>query len=326
MKTVYHVFDRLDQAERAMTALAVAGLPADRIALLSRGPVDDTMFPVEVPGIGAAAANARMRELLNGTPTTASGMRGALLGLGVSSAEIERCADELRNGRTLEAVIVDDAQVASASAILDRYASDDVDASTEIVIPVMREELATGTRRVDTGGVQIVARVREVPVEQTITVREERIVVERRLVDRPIAEGDEAYDARSVDVKAFTEEPVVTKRARITEEIHVHTDRDEHVQKIAETLRHTDVKVAELPPIRTFDVSRYRDHFDKTYGGRYELQTFAPAYEFGERLARASVASDWASVEPHAMATWERTNPGSWHRFKDAVHEAWSRK
>ena len=45
MKTVYHVFDRLDQAERAMTALAVAGLPADRIALLSRGPVDDTMFP-----------------------------------------------------------------------------------------------------------------------------------------------------------------------------------------------------------------------------------------------------------------------------------------
>lgn len=66
-------------------------------------------------------------------------------------------------------------------------------------------------------------------------------------------------------MKAFAEEPVVTKRARITEEIRVHADRDEHVQKIAETLRHTDVKVAELPSIRTFDVSRYRDHFDKTY-------------------------------------------------------------
>jgi uncharacterized protein (TIGR02271 family) len=325
MKTVYHVFERFDQAERAMNALAGAGLPADRIALLSQKPIGDKLFPVEVPGLGAAAANARMRELLNGTRTTASGMRGALLGLGVTSAEIERCADEIRKGRTLEAIVVDDSQAASASAILDRYAGDDVDASTELVVPIMREELDVGIRRVDSGGVRIVSRVREMPVEQTVTVREERITVERRIIDRPIGEGDEAFRDRTVDVKAFAEQPVVTKRARVTEEIHVHTDRDERVQKVNETLRHTDVKIAELPSMRTFDVSRYRDHFEATYGGRYDLQMFAPAYEFGERLARAAVVTDWDSVEPHAKVTWERTNPGSWNRFKDAVHEAWLR-
>jgi len=329
MKTIYRVFDRYDQAERAMHALALAGLPVERIAVLTAQQVDGKMFPVEIPGIGHAAANARMRELLSGTPSAGSGMRGALLGLGVSSAEIERCAEEVRRGRTLEAIVVDDAQVASASAILSRFAGDERGEPTEpveIVVPVIREELEVGTREVEAGGVRITSHVREVPVEQTITVREERVTVERRIIDRPIDEGDDALRDRSFDLNAVAEEPVVTKRARVTEEIHIHKDRGERVAKVNETLRHTDVKVAEIPVDRTFDASRYQDHFDKTYAGRYDLKTVAPAYEFGERLARAANTSDWSLVEPHAKETWERTNPGSWDRFKAAVLAGWHRR
>ena len=322
MKTVYHVFDRFDQAERAMTALALAGMPAEQIAVLSRRPVDGKMFPVEVAGIGPLAANARMRELLTGTSTSASGMRGALLSLGVSSAEIERCADQVRRGGTLEAIVVDDRQANDASAILNRYA-DDTEEAIEIVVPVIREELQVGTREIDAGGVRISSHVHEVPVEQTITIREERVTIERRIVDRPIDESDAALRDRTLDLKAIAEEPIVTKRARVTEEIRVHKNRDERVAKINDTLRHTDVRVAQLPSERTFDATRYRDHFARTYGSRYDLKTVAPAYEFGERLARAAGASDWATVEPHAKTTWERTNPNSWDRFKDAIKAGW---
>jgi uncharacterized protein (TIGR02271 family) len=323
MKTVYHVFDRYDQAERAMTALALAGMPAEQIAVLSRKPIDGKMFPVDVPGIGPLAANARMRDLLTGTPTSASGMRGALLSLGVSAAEIERCAHEIRRGGTLEAIVVDDRQATDASAILNRYAGDDAEEAIEIVVPVIREELQVGTREIDAGGVRIASHVREVPVEQTITIREERVTVERRIVDRPIDETDAALRDRTLDLKAIAEEPIVTKRARVTEEIRIHKNHAERVAKINETLRHTDVRLAQLPSERTFDATRYRDHFARTYGDRYDLKTVAPAYEFGERLARAAGASDWATVEPHARTTWERTNPNSWDRFKDAIMAGW---
>ncbi len=324
MKTIYRVFERYDQAERAMNALALAGLPADRVAVLSTKPIAGKMFAVEVPGIGALAANARMRELLTGSGA-ASGMRGALTGLGVSSAEIERCADEVRRGRTLEAIVVDDARASEASAILGRYAGDELDEHAEIVVPVIREDLQVGTREIDAGGVRIASHVREVPVEQTVTIREEKVTVERRIIDRPINETDEAFRDRTFDLKAFAEEPLVTKRARVVEEIRIHKDRDEKMAKVNDTLRHTDVKIVELPSARAFDVSRYRDHFAKTYAGRYELETVAPAYEFGERLSRSG-ASDFAAIEGSAKTAWERSNPGTWERFRDAIVTGWKRR
>ena len=173
MKTVYRVFDRFDQAERAMQALSLAGLPAEQIAVLTGQPVDGGMFPVEIAGIGHAAANARMRDLLSGSPSGGSGMRGALLGLGVSSAEIERCAGELRRGRTLEAIVVDDAQAADASTILTRFAGHD--GPDPVEVPEARDEPDVAPHE----GVQM------------ITVLEERITVERRIVERPIDDSDD---------------------------------------------------------------------------------------------------------------------------------------
>lgn len=328
MKTVYRVFDRFDQAEQAMNALATAGLPASQVAMLSGTQVGGKLFPVDVPGIGQAAANARMRDLLRGSGG-ASGMRGALLGLGVSPAEIERCADEVRRGRTLEAIVVEDNQAKDASDILSRYTAERsndrprerAEAAIEIVVPVVREELEVGTREIDAGGVRIASRVREVPVEQTVTIREERVTVERRLIDRPIGENDEALRDRSFDVRAMAEEPFITKRARVTEQIRVHKDRDERTARVNEILRHTDVRLADLPSERVFDATKYREHFAKTYGDRYDLAAVAPAYEFGERLQKSG-----ADNEARAKATWERSNPGTWDRFKDAILTAWKKR
>jgi uncharacterized protein (TIGR02271 family) len=306
-----------------MNALALAGMPTDRIALLSGKAVAGKMFPVEIPGMGPVAVNGKMRDLLSITAPGGGGMRGALLSLGVSPREIEQCAEEVRRGGTLEAVIVDDGKVADANSILNRYADGLDQQATEIVVPVIREELEVGTREIDAGGIRIASHVREIPVEQTVTVREERVTVERRIIDRPIAEGDDAFRDRTLDLRATAEEPVITKRAHVVEEVRVHKDRDEKIAKVNETLRHTDVTLSDLPSERTFDASRFRDHFNKYYGDRYDLKTLAPAYEFGERLSRSTGGGDWTRVEANARVAWERSNPGTWDRFKEAILAGW---
>jgi uncharacterized protein (TIGR02271 family) len=222
--------------------------------------------------------------------------------------------------------VVDDTRAAEATAILGRYAGAELEEPAEIVIPVIREDLQIGTREIDAGGVRIASHVREVPVEQTVTIREEKVTVERRIIDRPIGETDDAFRDRTVDVRAFGEEPQVTKRARVVEEIRVHKDRGERLERVNDSLRHTDVRVAELPSHRPFDASRYREHFARTYGDRYDLRTVAPAYEFGERLSLSRSGSDWSAIEGDARVAWEKANPGTWERFKEAIVTGWKRR
>ena len=55
----------------------------------------------------------------------------------------------------------------------------------EEVIPVVEEKLVVGKREVDRGGVRVRSYVTETPVHEQIRLREERVQVERRSVDRP---------------------------------------------------------------------------------------------------------------------------------------------
>ena len=54
------------------------------------------------------------------------------------------------------------------------------------MIPVIEEELQVGKREVDAGGVRITTHVSALPVEKAVTIREERVNIERRIVDRAL--------------------------------------------------------------------------------------------------------------------------------------------
>src|SRR4051794_11515450 len=62
----------------------------------------------------------------------------------------------------------------------------------DLIVPIVEEELEIGTREVEAGGVRVSTRVSSIPVEKSITLREEHVSVERRAVDRPISARDEA--------------------------------------------------------------------------------------------------------------------------------------
>ena len=50
----------------------------------------------------------------------------------------------------------------------------------DLIIPIVEEELEVGKREIEAGGVRVSTRVSSVPVEKSVTLREEHVSVERR--------------------------------------------------------------------------------------------------------------------------------------------------
>jgi stress response protein YsnF len=112
----------------------------------------------------------------------------------------------------------------------------------EQVIPVVKEELEVGKRPVERR-LRIRTYVVTRPVEQDVTLRDERVVVEHRPVSGEQAGGAEGLQEREFDVVERHEEPVVEKRARTAEEVVVHKEAAERKEKVRDTVRETKVDV-----------------------------------------------------------------------------------
>jgi stress response protein YsnF len=112
----------------------------------------------------------------------------------------------------------------------------------EQVIPVVNEELEVGKRAVERRH-RIRAYVVTTPVEQDVTLRDERVVVERRPVSGEQGRGIEGLQEREFDVIERHEEPVVEKRARTAEEVVVHKEAAERTETVRGTVRETKVDV-----------------------------------------------------------------------------------
>ncbi|HEY0171230.1 MAG TPA: YsnF/AvaK domain-containing protein [Pyrinomonadaceae bacterium] len=121
----------------------------------------------------------------------------------------------------------------------------------EVAIPVVAEELQVGKREVERGGVRVQKRVSEIPVEEDVTLREERVNVNRRPADYTFHGSDsEAFQESIVEIKEAYEEVILNKKSRVVEEIVINKDVEEHTETVRETLRKTEVDVQPLEPGR----------------------------------------------------------------------------
>lgn len=195
-------------------------------------------------------------------------------------------------------------------------------------IPVVEEQLNIGKRAVQRGGVRVFTRVREEPVHESVNLREEHVKVERHPVDQPASEADmAALKEGSVELRETAEEPVVSKTARVVEEVVVGKEVTQETQHIDDTLRKTDVDVEQLGATSgmhaTSDDADYRSHWQNAYGqsgGRYE--DYDAAYRYGSTMAGSERFSNyrWEDAEPDMRREWETSHPESaWDKVKDAV-------
>jgi len=122
----------------------------------------------------------------------------------------------------------------------------EVGTDEEIRIPVMEEELTATVRGQEAGAVRIAKDV--VSEERTleVPVTEERVRVERRVVDRPVTAADaDAFQETVIDVPLRTETVDVQKQARVAEEVIVGKEAVQRTERVTDTVRREEVFVDE---------------------------------------------------------------------------------
>lgn len=192
-----------------------------------------------------------------------SGGRGAV----PPEADRHICEEAVKRGGYLVTVNVDDDRADEVHALLESSNAVDFEereqtlkaqgfvppvapaaapraaATGEEVIPIVEEQLQVGKRSVDRGGVRVRAYTVETPVHEPVSLRQERVDVQRRPVDVRIADAETLFRARDITLIETAEEAVVGKEARVVEELVVRKEVGERVETIQDTVRHTEVEV-----------------------------------------------------------------------------------
>jgi stress response protein YsnF len=116
----------------------------------------------------------------------------------------------------------------------------------EITLPIIEEQMTVGKRTMEKGGVNVRTTMSEKPIEEAINLREESVTVERHKVDRPVDNATEAFKEGSFDVTTQAEIPVISKQARVVEEVVIGKEMTEHRETIRDTVMRTDVEIDEI--------------------------------------------------------------------------------
>lgn len=209
-------------------------------------------------------------------------------------------------------------------------------AADATVLPVIEEEVQVGKREVERGRIRVHSRMSETPIEEQVRLRDERVVVERRPVDRQVSNTDpDLFREQQIELSETSEEAVVSKEARVVEEVVIDKDVAERVETVRDSVRRSDVEVTEEQTTGTSRVGDYHSFSDdfRTYyttnyaDSGYSYEQYDPAFQYGYGLAsdQRYAGSDWNSIEVDARRSWEQQNHGPWEQFKDSIRYAWER-
>jgi uncharacterized protein (TIGR02271 family) len=260
--TVVGLFDDRSEAQAAMQELIQQGFIRENIDISNRSASEtgnNTSNTTTSTGVGDSISNFFSSLFDDETTVTnftnAASDADAVLAIQVESDERARLAAEIldRNG----AIDVDErsarygqqnfAQTSGTTQNTANVERNTADAQSETTIPVIEEELRVGKKQVERGGARIRSRIIEKPVEASVRLREEHIVVNRQPVNRAVTDTDLTnFQEGDIELTERAEVPVVGKQARVVEEINVGKQVEEREETVSDTVRRTDVEVEEI--------------------------------------------------------------------------------
>jgi uncharacterized protein (TIGR02271 family) len=137
---------------------------------------------------------------------------------------------------------------ASASGAADYSERDTVGADRsqdrDGTIEVVQENLRVGKRDVSHGRVRVRSYIVEENVSEDVNLRSENVEISRRAVDRPVSAMD-AFAERTIELEETAQEAVISKEARVVEEIDLKRDVRDRTETVSDTIRHTEVDISD---------------------------------------------------------------------------------
>ena len=237
-ETVLAVFDTAAHAEAAVAELRSAGVPDQAIGLHAAN--------------ASAAAGARVRE---------QGFWSGLFG-GEPDHDTAVYDRSLQAGSTVVTVKLPEAHMARVVQILESHRPVDIDEraagyglapapdarrdTAGETLRLAEEQLSVGKRVVNRGGTRIRRFVVETPVEQAVSLHSETVTLDRRPVTdgRPVTDS---FSERTIELTGTAEEAVVSKTARVYEEVGLRKEATERVETVRDTVRKEEVAVEQVP-------------------------------------------------------------------------------
>ena len=333
-KTIVGTFDNLREAEHAAAKLEESGIERRAIAVIDNSVSQD--YEEQSKGKSSGGFWSWLFGDVESEP-----------GHGLAPEDTAYYSEQLGRGAAFVTVTVADDRAARVSELLERGGAEDVRAEPgvssgsptqdtrrsveqERVVPIVEEELKVGKRTVERGGVRIYSHTTEKPVEEYLRLREERIKVERRPVNRPLESlSGQAFRDETIEFTESSEEPVIEKQARVVEEVVIGKDVREREETVRDTVRRGEVEVERIGGTNAFATleSDFRQHCTRTFSqGGLTYEQCSPAYRYGYELAsNTKYRGDWATIEADARRDWEQRSPGTWERFKAAIRYSWDR-
>jgi len=249
-RTVTAFFDSRSEAEAARSRLASSSIDAERVRIIDQNELSSQGSGSGDGGLWSSIKSAFMPE--EDSYAYEEGMRrgGYLLCAEVDEDQADRAITLLDEGGSVD---FDRRQEDWRNEGWTGYQSGSMARETgttieEERIPLVEEELRVGKREVARGGARVHSYVRETPVHEQVNLREEHVSVERRPVDQTLARGELDRDSdllrdRTIEMTERSEEAVVGKEARVTEELVVRKTAEERTEEIDDSVRHTEVDV-----------------------------------------------------------------------------------
>ncbi len=236
-QTIVAIYDTPAHAELAVQDLLQAGMPESAV---HRHTHTGSIAGIATTAIPRAAQDA--------------GFWPSLFG-GEPDRDTNAYDRSLASGGTAVTIRVPDEHVATVMNILEQHDPIDLDehagaAPTQIAaeqtMRLAEETLAIGKRVVNKGTTRIHRFVVETPVEETVSLHDERVSIERHAASAARAPAD-AFTERTIAVTATGEEAVIAKTARVAEEIAIRKEAVQRTETVRDTLRRDDVEIARVP-------------------------------------------------------------------------------
>lgn len=241
------VYDKAAKAKEAARALESSGFAAGDISVLNR----DSLSDAEVHEAGLwrrlFGRNVGDHESAVYGRTIESG--GAVLTLRTSDTEVPRAMKILDihnpvdvNERATSLGVVPPVTKAAVPP-----PAPTAKLTKEEVLRLAEEQLEVGKRQIETGRARIRRFVTEKPVEAHVTLHEEHAEMVRRAVTDPSLLRDVDWSDKTIEVTEMSEQAVVTKTARVAEEVLIRREGSDHVETVRDTVRRQQVELERLP-------------------------------------------------------------------------------